>query len=351
MSSEDDVHGLGGIKGDELADAGRSGVTEVVDGDPVAWDPEWHVKFVQWSTDPCGTGPVFLLFPDHPSTLGDERSYARTYFLGCQETRPAPGAFLVGRTLLSTGWRIGNSNLDYQAICTQIEEEGLGHVSALVIGLKKNELVYLPNGISDPDQGVNLPIGTEGSPFDDEILKRVLDEFASDDQINAQDIRPALWEDPKKYFPTELAEQAIQRLLLIALRNRFLVPSYGIASETNTTVGRADVVIRAGSGRAGGPAVLELKASRQFHSSGTPVSPAEQRSHLLDGVQQAKQYAAKIFAPITYLCTYDMRKVKDRALPDAIRAECAMHSVRYRCDPVYASSKEVREAAASVDGT
>lgn len=337
---------LGGASANLLRQITEGAEGMVSDNDPVQWDPDWHDRFETWRLAPDNRSSIILVFSTKPAVLaGKVPGCVRMFQFGMLAVRPEPGVYIVGRTVYGNAWRVPGATNDYQALCQQLEALNLGNQTCVVLGNSTSAALLLPHGVlgADVSAGIILPHYKTDSPLDDEILSAELKHFA-DNVLAAEDLRKTMWVKGKasQFWPIELAEKTIQTYLLIALRSTF--KRYDFLDETRVTPGHIDIFILPKSNDEAGRAVLELKAIRQYGSTGKSVSTADALKHLQGGMDQALTYVED--ATNKYLCAYDMRKVRDQTLLDEAKAGCDAVGVSFRAYEVFESATAVRESKA-----
>lgn len=330
---------IGGADPKLLVAAGQTGDGAVSDGDPVPWDKDWHNRFEDWRASTAEPSPVILLFCKHPGISAKSHNCEIHYQFGIASTRPQCGVYLVGKSPTGNGWKLPLTGSNYQDYCKFIQQAKLDDLPAIVIGKNGLEIIFLPCGINHADGGVLIPPSKIGSPLDDEILTPELQHFA-DYNLVTQELRKDLWEDAGKYWPTELAEKTIQKFLLISLRAVF--KDYIFLAETPVVAGRIDIWILPGSSDEAGRSVLELKAVRQFGSSGNVYTSQNMVDHLKGGIDQAVTYFKD--ATHKYLCAYDMRKEKIDSVFKEIEVACEKVGVKLRTYVVHPSATSIRSS-------
>jgi hypothetical protein len=347
MSSDDFSSKFGGADLALLDSASISGIGAASDADPVPWDQEWHRSFENWKPNAANPAPIMLVFCKTPSVLGMEKSCAKIFQLGMYATRPECGVYLVGRSPTGNGWKLPATGEEHQANCEAVEVAGLDELPTIVVGLADDRILFLPRGIRHADDhGILIPASHDGSPMSDEVLTGELDSFA-ELNLACDELRTELWTDASKYWPIKEAEVTIQKFLLIALRAVF--KDYVIMSETKVAPGRIDILILPGSSKEAGKVVLELKAIRQYGSTGNAVSPATIISHLAGGVVQAATYFQD--ATNKYICTYDMRREMLDEVFEQARLDCVTHNVKLRPYQVHPNATSVRHAVLAAMGS
>ncbi|OBV36962.1 hypothetical protein [Janthinobacterium psychrotolerans] len=346
MSIDDFDVKFGGVDLALLDSASASGVGAASDADPVPWDQRWHRSFESWKPTASTPAPIMLVFCKTPSVIGMEKSCAKIFQLGMYSNRPECGVYLVGRSPTGNGWKLPATGEEHQLNCKAVETAGLDELPTIVVGLVDDGILFLPRGIKHADDhGVLIPASHDGSPMSDEVLTAELDSFAATN-LPCDELRSELWTDASKYWPIKEAEVTIQKFLLIALRAVF--KNYVILSETKVAPGRIDILILPGSSKEAGKVVLELKAIRQYGSTGIAVSSSTTIAHLVGGVVQATTYFQD--ATNKYICTYDMRRdMLDEVFVQA-RVDCVTNNVKLRPYKVYPNATSVRHAVlASMD--
>ncbi len=311
------------------------------DGDPVIWDDEWNRKFHQWAATASSGGCIILLFSDRPGSVARNMAEVERIFqFALPEQKPAAGAYLVGKTITTNAWKIPKTDAPYQEACRELLQLGFGNNPCVVLWETDAKIVFLPNGVVGGDsKGFVLPAGSDKSPLEKAVLSDQLQHIA-DDVLAAEDIRPDFWQDASKFWPVKRAERTIQKSLLIALRSAF--PAYRFESETGTAAGNIDIRILPKDSLQPGRAVIELKAIKQFGSSGCSKPAAGELQWLLGGITQALTYDAA--ASAKYLCAYDMRKDRDPAILAQTKTKCDEAAVEFLCYEIYASAAQVRNA-------
>lgn len=323
-----------------LDSASHSGIGAISDNDPVPWDLGWHRSFEKWKSTDDVSSPVMLVFCKTPGVLGSNLNCTRFFQLGVVMSRPECGVYLVGRSPNGNGWKLPLTGQDHQANCTETTNQALDNLPTIVLGLNSTDILFLPRGIRyADDHGILIPASHDGSPMKDEVLTLELNSFA-EKNLASDELRSELWEDPSKYWPIEQAERTIQKFLLIALRAVF--KNYVILSETKVVAGRIDILILPGSSNEAGKVVLELKALRQYGSTGTSVSSSTTTEHINSGVIQAYTYFKDA---MKYICTYDMRKNNSTEVFTQAMIDCDKYDVKLRTFKVHPSAVSVREAA------
>jgi hypothetical protein len=89
--------------------------------------------------------------------------------------------------------------------------------------------------------------------------------------------------------------------------------------------------------------LLELKALREFNSSGTAVRDDEIRTSVRDGVVQAASYSQEEGVRETALCCFDLRRQEAQDCFRGVRSLATRLDVELNSWQAYASAKELRE--------
>jgi hypothetical protein len=341
MSNIPDPNSLGGANQAALKNICRNAFDVTQDDDVAPFDMDWHRTFSHWAsvkTNPAGS--LILIFSDTPQALGSKLGFKQIFQFGVLET-VQPGVYLVGRSPNTNAWKIPNSGPDHQHNCDLISTAGLSAISAVVIGLNNDHIVFLPNGIN----GGNWLLELVKSSLDDSTITAYLKNF-TEENLNCPENRGALWLDASKWIPVELAEKVIQKMLVVGLRTAFL--KHTVLAETPLTNGRADLWIKSRDGADPENVVLELKVVRSKNSSGNDVVDSTMIAHLDEGVTQASEYRNKIGGSAAYLCVYDMRKAKGGTVIDVTIPKCTKADVSLKVFDVDNSSKSTRKTASSV---
>jgi hypothetical protein len=247
--------------------------------------------------------------------------------------------YLVGRSPTGNGWLLPSTGNDHQDNCRLLQEAKLDDFPLVIFGLNESDIIFLPNGLNADEAGVLIPTAVSGSPFKDELLTSELVHFATKN-LASGDLRKKLWEKANHYWPIEQAERTIQLFLLISLRAVF--KNYEILAEPPVVAGRIDILILSGDSKEPGRVILELKAVRQFGSTGTPVSKSTVITQIHEGIIQALTYFKD--ATNKYICLYDMRKDKVSSIYDDARLKCDSCGIKLRLFEVHPSAVEVRHA-------
>lgn len=330
----------GGANPNNLIQAGKTANGAISDSDPVPWDQTWQVRFEEWQTDSKSLAPITLIFCPQPGIMGRNLGCEVVYQLGSISERPNAGVYIVGRTSNANGWLLPSTSIDHQTNCKLICSSGLGDLPTVIIGLNSSEIIFMPHGINSDDSGLAISLGDKGSPFDDSILTFELTHFA-ENNLASNDLRKDLWQDASKHWPIEQAERIIQKFLLISLRQAFKRHTF-LSETTVVLAGRVDITILPGSSTEAGRSVLELKALREFGSTGEKVTSATLIQHIKDGVEQAYSYFKD--ATHKYVCTYDMRSSKDISIFTEAQTLANSLDVKIRSFQVFTTSKEVRKS-------
>lgn len=330
---------LGGAAISRLVEAAAAGVNVNLDSDPVFWDDEWSDKFHEWSAEDEG-GCIILLFSDSPSTKARGIGGVNIFYqFAMSDSRPKAGAYFVGKAVTSNAWLIPNTSDDYQSACQMVEGLGLGDMPCVVLWGTGKKIAFLPVGISGDAVGVLIPQRTNASPMQDEVLSSHLT-YVADEVLSMEDTRRKFWEDSAKFWPVKRAEREIQALLLIALRSAFR--AYRFESETPVSAGDIDIRILPRDSSESGRVVIELKATKQFGSTGRAKSAEGELQWLLKGATQAQTYDVGAWAK--YLCTFDMRRDRDDDIFQKAKKRCDEIGVKFRSYEIYASAEQLRVA-------
>lgn len=332
---------LGGANQEALKNICTNAIEVTQEDDVAPFDMDWHQIFSRWvSGENALSDSLILIFSDNPQVLGVQHNFKTIFQFGVSDS-VQPGVYLVGRSPNSNAWQIPNSGNNHQSNCESVLEVGLGDTAAVVLGINSGNVVYLPNGVN----GCNwlLKLSTTDSPLDDPTLTAYLENF-TEENLNSQETRGDLWENASQWIPTQLAEKAIQKMLVIGLRTAFL--EHVVLAETTLTNGRTDLWIKSRNSSSSENIILELKVVRSKHSSGTDVADIAMINHLDEGVTQAREYRKKVGGTAAYLCVYDMRAIKGGTVISTTTPKCIASSVSFKVFDVDNSSKSTRQTAA-----
>lgn len=333
---------LGGANVQQLNDAGKTGSGAASDSDPTPWDQGWHKTFENWRHCISLPSPVVLVFRKRPGIDGGNVGAKPIFQFGSFDAKPANGVYLVGRSSTGNAWPVPGTGGDYQVNCQVLQQMGFDDSPMVVLGINASDIIFLPSGISGDDDGILIPSPSLGSPFDDQLLTTELEHFAAKNLASGE-LRRDLWEKPSHYWPIEQAERTIQKFLLICLRAVF--KDHEILAETTVLAGRIDVLILSGSSMVPGRVVLELKAVRQFGSTGIVLPDATVQEQIHLGIIQAFTYFQD--ATNKYICLYDMRKDKLESTFARALGECDGYGVKLRTYQVHPTAESVRADIAS----
>lgn len=334
-------HFLGGANQAALQNICKNVLDITPDDDVAPFDMDWHKIFSKWA---CGKtsaiGSLILIFSDTPQVLGDKLGFKQIFQFSVPDT-VQPGVYLVGRSPNTNAWKIPNSGADHQSNCDLASTKGLSETTAVVIGLNSEHIVFLPNGIS----GSNwlLELNSANNSLDEPTISAYLTNF-TEENLNCSDNRGEIWIDASKWIPVELAEKAIQKMLVIGLRTAFL--RHTVLAETPLTNGRADLWIVSRDSTSPEKVILELKVIRSKNSSENDVADSTMIAHLDEGVTQASEYRKKVGGTAAYLCAYDMRKEKGGNVINQTEPKCKAADVIFQVFEIDNSSKSTRKKAA-----
>lgn len=331
----------GGADFEKLKKIGSSGSGAISDEDPVAWDPNWQQRFDDWKTATDSLSPITLIFCSSPAIIGNEFGCERIFQLGAISKRPKCGVYLVGRAASGNAWMLPESSEDYQKNCELITTAKLQNYPSIVVGLSSSKVLFYPKGIEDGD-GIELPPPVAGSAFDDEVLSLELEHFANKSLISPE-IRSDLWKDAGKFWAIENAEVTIQKYLLICLRSVFKNNEF--LAETSVPAGRIDILILPGKSSESGRSVLELKALREFGSTGNKYTSDMLEKHIKGGIIQALTYIEDVTHK--YLCAYDMRENMDSTIFDSVKSDAVNFGVKIKHYKVFNGAVAIRNDLAS----
>lgn len=330
---------LGGANITELVKITNEAFDVTSPDDISPFDIDWHEVFDRWAGSNNDVhGSVILLFSDTAQVLGTDLGCKTVYQFGSLP-KVQPGAYLVSRSSSGNAWKIPDTGADHQSNCEKIAECQLENMVAVVLGVKQEHLLVLPDGISGSSWSVSLKKST--LILDDSLITSHLDAFANEN-LNSPDTRKDIWVDPSKWIPQEQAERIIQKLLLVGLRTTFI--NHSVLPEPPTSKGRLDLLILSKSKNNPDKYVLELKAVRSKTSTGSDVQAAAMVKHLEDGVKQADSYRNNVGGTAAYLCVYDLRKTKGGHVIEQTEPKCKAKDVRLRVFDIVNSSSAARDA-------
>lgn len=310
------------------------------------FDIDWHEVFDRWAGDHNTIqGSLILLFSDTAQVIGADLSCKTIYQFGAL-AMAQPGAYLVSRSSSGNAWKIPDTGADHQENCEKIAGCNLEGMVAVVLGVKQDHLLVLPDGIAGTSWSVSLKKNTLN--LDDSLINSHLEAFANEN-LNSPDTRKDIWIDAAKWIPQEQAERIIQKLLLVGLRTTFI--NHSVLPEPPTSKGRLDLLILSKQKDNADKYVLELKAVRSKTSTGTDVPASSMVRHLEDGIKQADSYRKNVGGTAAYLCVYDLRKTKGGPLVEKTEPKCAAVDVRLRIFNIVNSSSAVRDAEAAASST
>ena len=156
-----------------------------------------------------------------------------------------------------------------------------------------------------------------------------------------------LWENDRKVWPAENAEDLVSMYLTIGLTTAF--PTYNVEAEQPLVTGRLDIEIDEPNpldrSKVTKHAVLELKILRSFNSSGTSISEAFNLDWILKGLEQAAAYRTEQGHRHAALCCFDMRKEDTgEKCFEHVKALSEQHTVALKRWYLYSTSGRYRPA-------
>ncbi len=216
-----------------------------------------------------------------------------------------------------------------------------------IVGSGKEGLAHFyPEGVATDKLDLCVPLQIGGmSTLTLQGLKAALDDFATNKVLNHPNNRSKIWSKEKPNLPHKLAEKNIQSLLVLALQMRFMG---GLVSEEITVpTGRTDVVLEERTDATFVRYLIELKAVRNFSSTGSTYKPDVQLKHCVDGILQALMNGDDLKVDQAFLCAYDTRVRPDNQLKLSIEKSAALYSVNVGWYPIHSTAKQVRQVGAA----
>ena len=232
-------------------------------------------------------------------------------------------------------------------------ELGVGSVPAIVFEPRttRPEARYYPLGVAQPELYEQLRLS--GAVISLEEIFAVIDMIHERVLVtpNSHAPGPALWEKPRRHWPSSRAEQLIQMYLRTGLTTAF--PSCTVRAEQSQSTGRLDLEIEepdwSDPSTVTRHAILELKVLRSYTNTGGTVSARQTGDAVTEGLTQASAYRTERRTRRSALCCFDMRVAVtgERCFTRTIRTRAGKLKVALRVWHVFASSKEYRTAIAA----
>jgi len=233
------------------------------------------------------------------------------------------------------------------------DELNVGPLPAIVFEPRTRhpEARYYPLGLAQPERYEQLRLSgatislPEILAVIDLIHKRVLV------TPNAHALGPALWQKPRKHWPSSSAEQLIQMHLRTGLTTAF--PSCTVRPEQSQSTGRLDLEIEeldwSDPSTVTRHAILELKVLRSYTNTGGTVSTAQTSGAVTEGLTQAWAYREDRRARSSALCCFDMRVAftGEKCFTCTIKVRAGNLKVALRVWHLFASARAYRTALAA----
>jgi hypothetical protein len=235
-----------------------------------------------------------------------------------------------------------------------IRKAGLGGLPAVVVdwrGETPRAMLY-GSGVDDLGDVVDVQLFEEKISVEE--MKAALDDFYDrrlrTPYLVTQGSSSRIWNDPKKGWPVESPERAIQGVLMTHLLGRW--PRLFVRAEVINEDGRLDLEVFAKLKDAAGENVvkilwiLELKALADRGSTGSKIYDAAIIAAINKGLGQALAYREAQHGNQIALCCFDMRAndVEDAEVFKEIAKEANDNDVRLWRWYLYRSTEDAREA-------
>lgn len=285
-----------------------------------------------------GGHALFLLAPSIGDELRARSTLRRRIHNG--EVDPSSTVWLVGAAVADAyAIALDNNSVDaaFNLVC---DELGLGDAPAVLCDAAPDPQLFAwyPLGLSQADRLYEGPVVLTTPPSLDELME-VVDRVHKTRLMTThnQNLDTSLWEDGSKHWAHKRAEKRVQDALMAGLGGAFGRP-YFVDQEVSSDSGRFDIGFRelTAPGTTALRAVLELKVTRSFGSTGSAKSLAENEQHALDGVEQAWSYADDHGADDSACLVFDLRTDEHHQEPEAAAAKASELGVLlrlWRCFP------------------
>jgi hypothetical protein len=294
---------------------------------------------------------VFLLCPADPETV--DREILESYPMLDNGLTPVEGRlWLVGPVVLS-GRCMALDPLEDSALFEFVVNSlKQGDAPAIIYDPRANptQIRYYPTGLQNADvcDVIDVLVALVDLERVLEVVGRVYEkQLVTPD---AQNQVAKLWKDSRRYWVACKAELTIQLYLETALFAAF--PTCVVRREQSQVTGRLDLEIEgpdyARPGHVIRYALLELKVIRSFNSTGAPVTEAQMRTWIDEGVDQAYSYRIERGSLTSALCCFDMRRSHTDVLAfEEVAEKAARLDVTIRRWCLFASAKAFRSFLSS----
>lgn len=287
---------------------------------------------------------VFLLRGELPDTF-DEGQLTSHPMLDNGLT-PTEGCLWLVGPLVNYGKAMSVSVGGDAELFGLVVETGLGEFPAIIFDHRvPTPLLRLyEGGLIDPES-VKLIAMPEGMlSFDQvvEVIQHIYDRTLK--APGGQEIVGRLWQDATKHWPVQQAELTVQLYLTTAFHAAF--PWCRVVKEQPDISGRTDIEIE----EMGEPnasvwrhVLLELKVLRDFGSTGSSHSEAENLERIERGLEQAYAYAQEKGFATRALCCFDMRvEFTGNDCFEHVRERAETLKVHTRCWHIFADAESMR---------